>query len=162
EQFPLARETARYAGQPIVFIVAESASQAEDAAEKVAIDYEPLAAAVGLDEALGPHAPLVWGDRPSKCRFSGRAATAAPSRRRSLAPRTSRGWRSPTPGSPPSSWSRGRRSASTTRRRHAGRSGSDASRPTACVPCSSTLWESSRAVSASSCQTQAAVSAPAA
>ena len=42
EQFPLAQETARYAGQPVVFVVAETAAEAQDAAEMVRIDYEPL------------------------------------------------------------------------------------------------------------------------
>jgi len=69
EQFPLARETVRYAGQPVAFVVAESLSQAEDAAEKIVIDYEPLAAAVGIEEALAPGAPLVWNDRPSNVSF---------------------------------------------------------------------------------------------
>ena len=69
EQFPLARATARYAGQPVVFIVAESAGLAQDAAQQVRIDYEPLAAAVGIEEALAPGAPRVWDDRPSNVSF---------------------------------------------------------------------------------------------
>src|SRR5262245_52679202 len=69
EQFPLANQIARYAGQPVAFVVAETASQAEDAAEKVRIDYEPLAAAVAIDEALAPGAPLVWDDRRSNVSF---------------------------------------------------------------------------------------------
>lgn len=69
EQFPLARERVRYAGEPVVFVVAESAGQARDAAEQVRIDYEPLAAAVGLEEALVPDAPRVWDDRPSNVSF---------------------------------------------------------------------------------------------
>ncbi|HKA62152.1 MAG TPA: xanthine dehydrogenase family protein molybdopterin-binding subunit [Methylomirabilota bacterium] len=69
EQFPLARATARYAGQPVAFVVAESVSQAQDAAEQVQIDYEPLAAAVGIEEALAPDAPRVWDDRPSNVSF---------------------------------------------------------------------------------------------
>jgi carbon-monoxide dehydrogenase large subunit len=69
EQFPLARERARYAGQPVAFVVAESDSQARDAAERVRIDYEPLAAAVGLDEALAADAPRVWDDRPTNVSF---------------------------------------------------------------------------------------------
>jgi carbon-monoxide dehydrogenase large subunit len=82
EQFPLARETVRYAGEPIAFVVAETLAQAEDAAELVRIDYEPRAAAIAIREALGPAAPLVWGDRPSNVSFEweggdGRAVEAA-------------------------------------------------------------------------------------
>ena len=69
EQFPLAGETARYAGQPVVFVVAETLAQAQDAAELVRIDYEPRAAAIGIEQALGPEAPLVWDDRPSNVSF---------------------------------------------------------------------------------------------
>src|SRR5262245_4962021 len=69
EQFPLARETVRYAGQPVAFVVAESVSQAADAAEKIVIDYEPLAATVGIEEALAPGAPLVWDGRSSNVSF---------------------------------------------------------------------------------------------
>ena len=69
EQFPLARETARYAGEPVVFVVAETLAEAQDAAELVRVDYEPRAAAIGLDQALAPDAPLVWDDRPSNVSF---------------------------------------------------------------------------------------------
>src|SRR5262245_18427358 len=70
EQFPLARETARYAGEPVVFVVGETAPLAEDAAAMVRIDYEPRAAAVGIEAALAPDAPLVWTDRPSNRSFA--------------------------------------------------------------------------------------------
>ncbi len=43
---PLAREKVRYVGEPIVAIVAESRAQADDAAERVIVDYEPLTAYV--------------------------------------------------------------------------------------------------------------------
>jgi aerobic carbon-monoxide dehydrogenase large subunit len=69
EQFPLAGETARYAGQPVVFLVAETLAQAEDAAELVRIDYEPWPAAIGIEQALAPGAPLVWDDRPDNVSF---------------------------------------------------------------------------------------------
>jgi carbon-monoxide dehydrogenase large subunit len=69
EQFPLAGETARYAGQPVVFLVAETLAQAEDAAELVRIDYEPRPAAIGIEQALAPGAPLVWDDRPDNVSF---------------------------------------------------------------------------------------------
>jgi aerobic carbon-monoxide dehydrogenase large subunit len=38
----LARSEARYAGQPVALVVAESRAAAEDAAELVEVDYEPL------------------------------------------------------------------------------------------------------------------------
>jgi aerobic carbon-monoxide dehydrogenase large subunit len=69
EQFPLAGETARHAGQPVVFVVAETLAQAEDAADLVRIDYEPRPAAIDIEQALAPEAPLVWDDRPNNVSF---------------------------------------------------------------------------------------------
>ena len=69
EQFPLARERVRYAGEPVAFVVADSAGLARDAAEQVRVDYEPLAAAVEIERALAPDAPRVWDDRPGNVSF---------------------------------------------------------------------------------------------
>src|SRR5215470_8002341 len=44
----LAREAVRYVGEPVAFVVAESAEAARDAAEAVAVAYEPLAPVVSL------------------------------------------------------------------------------------------------------------------
>ena len=38
----LARDIVRHVGEPIAFVVAESAARARDAAEAVVVDYEPL------------------------------------------------------------------------------------------------------------------------
>ncbi|PWU24381.1 MAG: carbon monoxide dehydrogenase, partial [Candidatus Rokuibacteriota bacterium] len=69
EQFPLARGTVRYAGEPIAFVVAETVGQAQDAADLVRIEYEPLPAAVDFEQALRSGAPLVWDDRTSNVSF---------------------------------------------------------------------------------------------
>ena len=66
EQAALAGDVARYAGQPVALVVAETLAQAEDAAELVRIDYEPLPAAIDIEQALAAHAPLVWSDRPEQ------------------------------------------------------------------------------------------------
>jgi len=50
--FPLALEKVRYQGEPVVAVVAESARLADDAAELVQIDYEPLDPVVDAEEAL--------------------------------------------------------------------------------------------------------------
>ncbi len=47
----LASELVRYAGEAVAFVVAESRYVAEDAAELVQVDYEPLAAVSGLEAA---------------------------------------------------------------------------------------------------------------
>src|SRR6476660_3142494 len=38
----LARDVARYVGEPVAFVVAESAESARDAADSVVVEYEPL------------------------------------------------------------------------------------------------------------------------
>jgi len=69
DQFPLARETARYAGEPVVFVVADTPGQAHDAAALVRIDYEPRPAVIGFEQALAVDAPRVWDDRPGNVSF---------------------------------------------------------------------------------------------
>jgi carbon-monoxide dehydrogenase large subunit len=69
EQFPLAGETVRYAGEPVAFVVAETLAGAQDAAPLVRVDYEPRAAAIDLEQALAPGAPRVWEDRPTNLSF---------------------------------------------------------------------------------------------
>ena len=63
-QVPLAKGKVRHAGEPIAVIVAESRYIAEDAAQLVVVDYEPLPAIVALEDALKPDAQLVHEDLP--------------------------------------------------------------------------------------------------
>src|SRR5271167_869415 len=65
----LASDRVRYVGDQVAFIVAESVNQAKDAAELIDIDYEPLPAVVGAEEALAPGAPAVWDDNPGNEAF---------------------------------------------------------------------------------------------
>ncbi|MDQ7030737.1 MAG: molybdopterin-dependent oxidoreductase [Ardenticatenia bacterium] len=56
----LARDRVIFAGQPVALVLATDEAAAEDGAERVVVEYEPLPAAVTADEALAPDAPLVW------------------------------------------------------------------------------------------------------
>ncbi len=56
----LAQERVRWVGDPVAFIVAETAAQAADAAEMVEVDYEPLSAVVSTAKAMEPGAAKVW------------------------------------------------------------------------------------------------------
>ncbi|MCS6891954.1 MAG: xanthine dehydrogenase family protein molybdopterin-binding subunit [Rhodovarius sp.] len=58
-RFPLARGVVRYAGEWVAAVVAESRALAEDAAELVEVDYDPLPHVVDPEAALAPDAPLV-------------------------------------------------------------------------------------------------------
>lgn len=55
---PLAREEVVYAGQPAALVVAESPAAAEDGAEAVVVEYDPLEPVLDLDAAMAPGAPL--------------------------------------------------------------------------------------------------------
>jgi carbon-monoxide dehydrogenase large subunit len=57
----LALEEARYVGEPVVAIVARDRYIAEDAADKVEIEYDPLPAVVNPEKALEKDSPLVHG-----------------------------------------------------------------------------------------------------
>ena len=56
----LAHDIVRYVGEPVAFVVAESAEAARDAAEAVIVDYEPLPPVVSIADAILPGAPLIW------------------------------------------------------------------------------------------------------
>lgn len=58
-QRPLATDKVRYSGEPVAVVVAESRYLAEDAAELVEVDYEPLPSTLDLDAALAGEAPLL-------------------------------------------------------------------------------------------------------
>ncbi len=52
-----------YVGEPVVMVVAEDRYLAEDAAERIMVDYEPLPAVVGVDAARAAE-HLVHADVP--------------------------------------------------------------------------------------------------
>ncbi|MGB6351421.1 MAG: xanthine dehydrogenase family protein molybdopterin-binding subunit [Pseudolabrys sp.] len=56
----LAHERVRWVGDPVAFIVAETAALASDAAELIEVDYEPLPAVVSTAKAMEPGAARVW------------------------------------------------------------------------------------------------------
>ena len=56
---PLAFETARYSGEWVVAVVADTRAQAEDAAEAIEIDYEPLPFVLDAEDAMKKGSPLV-------------------------------------------------------------------------------------------------------
>ena len=58
----LSVERVRYLGDPIAMVIAETRAQAEDAAERLRIDYEPLPAVTATAEAIG--GPPVWDECP--------------------------------------------------------------------------------------------------
>jgi carbon-monoxide dehydrogenase large subunit len=60
-RYPLTPDVARYVGDGVAVVVAETAEQARDAADLVLVDYEPLAAVTEVRRALAPGAARVDG-----------------------------------------------------------------------------------------------------
>jgi aerobic carbon-monoxide dehydrogenase large subunit len=58
----LAAERAVWQGQPVAVVVAESRAEAEDAAELVAIEWEPLPAVGDQLQAIAPGAPVIHAE----------------------------------------------------------------------------------------------------
>jgi aerobic carbon-monoxide dehydrogenase large subunit len=68
--FPaLVKDRARWVGDYVAFVVAETIHQAMDAAELIAVDYEVLPAITAAADAVAPGVPLVWDDCPNNICF---------------------------------------------------------------------------------------------
>ncbi len=64
----LAQGKARYVGDPVALVIAETPNQAKDAAELIDVDYEVLPAVVNIVDALKPGAPQLHDGAPgNKC-----------------------------------------------------------------------------------------------
>jgi len=69
--FPcLASGRARFVGEGVAMIVAETLEAARDAAELVEIDYEPLPSVTGTQEAAADDAPQLWPEAPGNIAFT--------------------------------------------------------------------------------------------
>ncbi len=60
----LAADKVRYVGDPVAFVVAETALAAKDAAEAVVLDIEALPAVIAAEDAARDGAPLLYDDVP--------------------------------------------------------------------------------------------------
>jgi len=56
---PLAFEVARYSGEWVAAVIADTRAQAEDAAEEITVDYQPLAFVLDAEQALEKGSALV-------------------------------------------------------------------------------------------------------
>ena len=77
----LAVGTARFVGEAVVAVVAESRTAARDAAEAVIVDFEDLPAVVDAAQAIAPGAPVLCANAPdniaAEMRHGDAAATTA-------------------------------------------------------------------------------------
>jgi carbon-monoxide dehydrogenase large subunit len=61
----LAIDRVRFVGEPVAVVVAQTRAQAMDAADAVAVDYEPLDPVIDPEGALEPDAPVLFADHGS-------------------------------------------------------------------------------------------------
>jgi aerobic carbon-monoxide dehydrogenase large subunit len=59
----------RHVGDTVAMVVAETPAVARDAAEQIAVDYQPLPAVVATGRALDPGQPAVWDEHPGNLCF---------------------------------------------------------------------------------------------
>ena len=65
----LVKDRVRFVGDYVAFVVAETYTQALDAAELIVVDYEPLPACASTAEATGNGAARVWDECPDNIGF---------------------------------------------------------------------------------------------
>jgi carbon-monoxide dehydrogenase large subunit len=63
--YALAVGEARFVGEAVAAVVAQTRLQAQDAAELVAVEYQELPAVVTIAQAAAADAPLLWPDAPN-------------------------------------------------------------------------------------------------
>src|SRR5436309_7230615 len=70
KHMPIATDKARYAGDAVAAVVANSRDAAKRAADLIAVDYEPLPVVVDASKALEPGAPIVHEELGSNLVFT--------------------------------------------------------------------------------------------
>ncbi|HEY2702783.1 MAG TPA: molybdopterin cofactor-binding domain-containing protein [Candidatus Dormibacteraeota bacterium] len=63
-QYPIADGEAVYQGEPVAVVLADDRYLADDAAQLVSIDYDPLPAVIDLDKAIEPGSPTAHTGAP--------------------------------------------------------------------------------------------------
>ena len=73
----LATDTARFVGEGVALVVAETRAAAEDAAEAVEVEYAVLPAVAEARDAVAADAPLVWAEPGTNVCVDSHAGDAA-------------------------------------------------------------------------------------
>lgn len=77
-QHAVAADRVRFAGEGVALVVAESRYEAEDGAELVEVDLEPLPHVVGVDGSLAPGAPLLHPELGTNAVYRGSRSIGDP------------------------------------------------------------------------------------
>ena len=94
----VALEKVRYVGEPVAVVIAEDERTAQEAARLVRIEYQPLPAAMNVEEAIAEDAALIHSEPYSEGAFSGvtdQQVLAEERGLRNVAHRTTLGWGDP-------------------------------------------------------------------
>ncbi|HZL39080.1 MAG TPA: xanthine dehydrogenase family protein molybdopterin-binding subunit [Pseudolabrys sp.] len=65
----LAEKRVLHVGEPIALVVAVNAQAAQDAGEKIVVDYRPLTPVIDVRAAIAPGAPQLWPEAPGNIGF---------------------------------------------------------------------------------------------
>src|SRR3569832_2337779 len=65
----LAGDRVRHVGEPVILVIAATAAQAQEAAELVVVEYEPLTPVTDAREAAKTGAPQLWNEAPGNIGF---------------------------------------------------------------------------------------------
>jgi carbon-monoxide dehydrogenase large subunit len=76
-RFAMAVDTARYVGEIVAAVVAETRDQAREACDAVFVDYDDLPAVVRIDDATAPGAQKLWPDAADNIAAEARHGDAA-------------------------------------------------------------------------------------
>ena len=72
---PLAEGKVRFYGDPVAVVIAQDAYIAYDALELINVDYEPLPAAIDVEQAMQPDAPVLYEEFGTNLAFSQHPST---------------------------------------------------------------------------------------
>ncbi|MBX9758359.1 MAG: xanthine dehydrogenase family protein molybdopterin-binding subunit [Beijerinckiaceae bacterium] len=69
KRFALAHDKVRFVGDPVACVIAQTAAQAQDAAEAVGLEIEALPAVVEMADAVNPASPQLYDEAPGNVAF---------------------------------------------------------------------------------------------
>jgi carbon-monoxide dehydrogenase large subunit len=74
---PLPTDRARFVGEAVAMVLADTPAAARDGVEGVVVDWDPLPAVTATEEAMAAGAPVVWAEAPSNVCVDSQAGDGA-------------------------------------------------------------------------------------
>ncbi|MPZ56497.1 MAG: molybdopterin-dependent oxidoreductase [Rhizobiales bacterium] len=65
----LAEDRVRHVGELVAVVIGQTLAAAQDAADLIAVDYNPLRAVNDIEQAMAPGAPQIWPDVPGNLAY---------------------------------------------------------------------------------------------